>query len=241
MFAAEPDGLRSIFLHNRGREGARAYAGELPHGLTFADRRRDVERKLGRPRESGGSETMPYYAAYPARGLTLEYETRSLRDRDAPLAGITLISPTDEPQDVPRDGPRLTFRLVLADGKADDPNAEKLRDPDDAAGVRTLLVSRDVALDESAVADVDFAILGEEDDRIGISMTMTADGANRLERFSRANQDRRVALVLDGEVLVAPTILGTVKDSLVIAPGPGGPIGDDVFPRLHAAVYALPR
>jgi hypothetical protein len=57
--------VRAIFLYPQGRDGFDAYAGEIDGGVTFADVRADVIRRLGEPSASGGGERSALYAEVP--------------------------------------------------------------------------------------------------------------------------------------------------------------------------------
>jgi preprotein translocase subunit SecD len=99
-----------------------------------------------------------------------------------------------------------------------------------------------VLLDETAVQSVGPMRVGEKHDRPAIAMEMTPDGARRLGEITAANIGRRLALVLDGKVLIAPTINARITDAVIIELSQNPPgADDDVLGRLHAAVYALPE
>jgi hypothetical protein len=241
--------VRTVNLFAAGTDGYSQYPGELPAGLTFADTRAHVERKLGRPRWSSGEST--YSARYPGRGIEVEYAAGAPRDPAVRIRLITMTVPrdaADEGGDVAAaDGggakPTLTFRLVVKDGDPDDPALERLADPDAPPGAgRRLLVSRDVLLDGTAVAKVSSTPSDQPDAPDVIMMEMTADGAEQLGRVTAANLNRQLAIVLDGQVLIAPVIRGVVRDRLAIGAGAEatGATTDDVLGRLHAAVHALP-
>jgi len=50
-----------------------------------------------------------------------------------------------------------------------------------------------------------------------INLTMTADGAAKLGAFTKANTGKVLGVVLDGVILMAPTIQAWVADSVVIS------------------------
>jgi hypothetical protein len=71
---------------------------------------------------------------------------------------------------------------------------------------------------------------------------MTPGGAQALERITAANIGRRLAIVLDGEVLMAPNIRSRISREVEISFAPGDVPKDprELLGRLHAAIHALP-
>ena len=76
-------------------------------------------------------------------------------------------------------------------------------------------VYRQVLLDESAIPTVKLI----PSDHV-ISVEMTPDGAAKLEQVTRENIGRRLAIVLDGRIVVAPTIRSSVSKAVAISLGP---------------------
>jgi uncharacterized protein (TIGR02996 family) len=72
-FQPDPDTLTVVFFYAEGADGFAEYQGELPAGLTFADTRGDVERKLGRSSGQGGEGIIPYWAEYARHGVTITF------------------------------------------------------------------------------------------------------------------------------------------------------------------------
>jgi len=93
--------------------------------------------------------------------------------------------------------PRLQFRLV-ADG--DDPSADTLPSRD---GKERFRLERD----EAPVASATVTNAGQG---ATILVTFTKAGAKRFAEISSANIGKRLAIVLDGKVICAPTIRDTV-------------------------------
>lgn len=241
--------VRMIHLFAAGEDGHRQYPGELPEGLTFADTRADVERKLGRPFTSDGETT--YLAMYPRHGIEVAYEAGAPRDPAVRVRRLTMTAPVAGGDGVDEavaagggDGgkPTLAFRLVVDDGDGDDPTLELLTDPDAGVGGKRMLVSREVLLDAGAVAKVTRLPAGELGETGPILLEMTPEGAAQLGRLSAANLNRRLAIVLDGRVLIAPVIRSVVRDQVAIQCGADATDAetDDVLGRLHAAIHALP-
>lgn len=63
-----------------------------------------------------------------------------------------------------------------------------------------------------------------------ISLTMTADGAAKLGAFTEANTGKVLGIVLDGVILMAPTIQARVADAVVIS---------GMFTQMEAEVLAV--
>jgi len=82
------DTLSAVSLYSEGVERFRQYEGDLPFGLSFQSTRRDVESLLGLPDSYGSS-----WAAYDSKGLTINYNGRSVYDPKLRLSVLTLRSP----------------------------------------------------------------------------------------------------------------------------------------------------
>lgn len=85
----ENNTIAGIFLYAQGADGFDAYPGELPLGLSWADVRRDVERKLGAPTATGGDGAIPFWARHQ-HGVSVSYRDKSTTDFDNPLHHLTL-------------------------------------------------------------------------------------------------------------------------------------------------------
>ena len=98
---------------------------------------------------------------------------------------------------------RLQFRLV-ADAK-DTARADMLDDP---GAKQPLRISKEVLLDETAVASaaVTSTIQGPV-----VEITFTAAGAKRFALITGASINKRLAIVFDGKLLSAPTILSEIS------------------------------
>lgn len=74
-------------------DGYRQYAGELPYGLSFADRRADVEQKLGTPDLTYGGT----WVKYGTLGLSVMYGGRpdAAADPSALIGSVTLHAPEE--------------------------------------------------------------------------------------------------------------------------------------------------
>lgn len=246
-FNAPTGSLGTIFLYADGADGYCQYSGDLPKHLLFADRRRDVENRLGPPEYSGGGVLSRYWASYPRLKMGISYDGNSAKDAQCRIREISLHAsePPHSEWKAPRRTrkPRVEFRFVAADPKADGPTVEPLLDPDDQSHRVTLPILREVLLDESAIADVTPSSVSQDPKLLGIALTMTADGAERLAEITSRNEGRRLAVVMDGQLLFAPAIRGKLSGSLSIQLGRSRTSQEiyDLQGRLHAAVFALPN
>jgi hypothetical protein len=210
--------------------------------LTPDDRRRDVERKLGPPSVSyGGAAGLSYGARYPRLGLGIEYAEADATDPDNRIRAVGLrqpdasVSQTDTPA-----ASRLAFRLVVENAGADDATVEMLADPDAPADGGAIAVRLESLLDQTAIADV----APQRDLQTGarsVRLTMSDQGARRLQEITSQNIGRRIAIVLDGRVLIAPTIRSAIARDVSIDLGPRATPEQaaEVFGRIHAAVYRM--
>ncbi|VTT98080.1 unnamed protein product [Gemmataceae bacterium] len=72
-----------------------AYPGELPLGLTFADAKPQVEKKLGKPTEEEDSipDKIRCGWTYPAKGLRIEFDTYDPDDAKARISCVRVCKP----------------------------------------------------------------------------------------------------------------------------------------------------
>ena len=135
----------------------------------------------------------------------------------------------------------MAFRLVAEVRKTGDAGVDMLPAPREGGQAKSLAVRREVLLDEKDVAELAATALGDTYERVGISMTLTPAGARKLHEVSLAHRDRRLAIVLDGQVLIAATIREALPEHMVIDLGEDRDeiARADVAGRLHAAVFAL--
>jgi len=72
---------------------------------------------------------------------------------------------------------------------------------------------------------------------------MTDDGAAKLKKISEANIGRKLAILLDGRVLIAPRIKTAIGKSLIVTIGLAGEerASSEMLGRMHAAVFTLPE
>jgi hypothetical protein len=234
--------LSSIVFYINGVMEHRRYPGQLPRGLSLANTRRIVESKLGPPPQSGGGRFSRYKADYPALGISVEYLGHDARDPENPIACVAFRIPDSSKaaadSKAASEHQRLVFRLERAPSDAKSP-VEIRGDPDDALGHKTIAILPENILDDSGVAGV-YPELTEQG-KFNIGIEFTPEAAARLERVSSAAKGRRIGIFLDGQLVSAPIIRGTIGRSVMIDPGNGSEQSlKDLTGRLHAAVFALP-
>lgn len=94
-FRFKNDLLAAIFLYAEGADGFKQYGGELPERLRFSDTRRDIEKKLGNPQESGGEGVIPFWAGYPSKGVEFHYTSKDIQSLGNTIHHITISSTFD--------------------------------------------------------------------------------------------------------------------------------------------------
>jgi hypothetical protein len=237
--------LTGVSLYAEGSSGFTQYPGTLPAGLSFADLRADAEKKLGPPPESGGGSVTPYHADYPEQGIDTTYAKLAAKDPANPIAYVSLFAPhapaAAQPTTRPL-GPRVTLRLVAANSPLNDPAVEMLPVAFGPDRGTTLPVSREVLIDERDILKL-AGTVSDRDSHTAISIVITPESTKQFEKVTAANVHKRMALVFDGKVLVAPTISAPISNGkILIDLGSGGMSAgiDHLIGRLHAAVTALP-
>lgn len=234
--------LVNIALYGRGVNGCAQYQGTLPRGLAFNDTRAAVERKIGRPLLVGGGQQTPISATYPALGLNIDYATPAGHDPSNTIKRIIAFRPdpkANAAQAPMVTKPRITFRLVTSDAAAK--NVDVIANPSDPAHP-TVTVDRDVLIDESDVESISctFALKATEANRLAIAFT--DEGARKLKAISTQNNGRSLALIFDGQLMVAARINGQLPANvtLELANSPSGYQIVQLAGRLNAAVQTLP-
>lgn len=99
----------------------------------------------------------------------------------------------------------IQFRLVR-DHSSDQPVDWLINSSNPGEG--KIPVLRDVLLDAADIAKV--APSSDANGTLSISITMTPEGTRRLKEATTANIGRRLAIVVDGKVLIAPTIRSAI-------------------------------
>jgi hypothetical protein len=228
----------------------RAYQGSLPGGLPANPRRREVEQQLGPPDTSGGGPRWcQYYSEYFARGLEFDYEGFNPLDPANRLRRVTIRPRRTPPWGAstrpaaPLAPPRLTLRAVQPHPTPGDATVETLPmmfpQPD---GPTELAISRDVLLEERSVANLQ-PMVDSSTGRSRIKLSMTPEGSKHLEAATGKTMGGSMAIVLDGQILAAPTVEHAISGTLEIDYPPGVKDADDrgaLLGHLHAAVNALP-
>jgi hypothetical protein len=206
-------GLSWVSFNGMGYDGFNAFSGPLPSGLLPGQSRREVESQLGRPTRI--SNAMRVSAAYPRLGIDIEYQSDAPRDPLNPVVSVTFLAPRPD-AGAPSTGPsaqmpRLTFRFEVQPGAPDAVGAETLSDTS-APGRPPLLVSQNILFDETAIDKV----IPTSGPDVAASLTMTPEGARRMEQISAANIGRRLAILWDGQILMAPVIRSKISGSVLI-------------------------
>jgi hypothetical protein len=239
-----PRRFLSIGLYARGVLGCAQYQGPLPHGLSFADTRAEVERGLGHPALIfGGTSRWPISAVYPKLGLRVYYATSAGRD---PLNTITCFNLSvgdrnfeSAPEVAAQPKPRIALRLVALDPAAKD--VDLIADPSVPTHA-VIPIEKLVQFDESAIASVSIVFALKPTDTNRLAVEMTAEGARLLKALSTQNNGRHLALIFDGRLIAAARMNGPLTDHITLEP-PNSPSESQVVQlsgHLNAAVQTLP-
>jgi preprotein translocase subunit SecD len=184
-----------------------------------------------------------FNANYPTLGLTIGYPEAAGRDGTVAICQVTVLAP-DPTGEAPEKGParprpRLAFRWVAPEGAGKGADVELLPDLSNPAAA-PLPVLREVLLNERDVARV-FPTQSQQGEMV-IGVEMTEDGARRMTALTTANIGRRLAIVVDGQVVFAAIVRGVISNSMVID------YGGDADPallrstlgRIQTAMFSLP-
>lgn len=234
---------QSLHVHLQAGEGYAAYQGQWPMGLSSTDTRRQLERRFGQPGSSGGTKEIGYSAYYTKHGFSLTYSTDDMRDPKARLCEVSFRLPDPSaPATRPADtkASRLEFRLVVEKADPADRDVEWLADPDSPRRAE-IAVRREVLLDGSSILAA-FMVPAMDEQGDWVSLEFTDEGGKKLEQISAQHSGRRLALVVDGQVVIAASIAGKMSKHLRISIGTRGDLRKqvDLGGRIHAAVFALP-
>jgi hypothetical protein len=82
--------LTEIILYNEASNGFSKYDQTLPENLTFNDIRTSVEKKIGKPKETGGEGMIPFWASYSHLGFIVTYKSMSITDMNNEIFFITI-------------------------------------------------------------------------------------------------------------------------------------------------------
>ncbi|VTT98081.1 unnamed protein product [Gemmataceae bacterium] len=96
MVRYDADGnTQSISMCSGATDEFGAYPGELPFGLTFADAKPQVEKKLGKAteEEDGIPDKIRCGWRYPAKGLDIEFDTYDPDDAKARISWVSVYKP----------------------------------------------------------------------------------------------------------------------------------------------------
>jgi hypothetical protein len=85
-----------------------------------------------------------------------------------------------------------------------------------AVSGRTIYLHEETVLTNSDIATAQL-VAGSSDSTFGVAVTFTADGAARMARASGSHVGRPLAILIDGEVVMAPVIRSAIGASAVIS------------------------
>jgi beta-lactamase regulating signal transducer with metallopeptidase domain/HEAT repeat protein len=138
----------------------------------------------------------------------------------------------------------LQFCLVLPEGEeVDERMIDEYPDPSDPD--RRLRVERRILLDESHVERAAVGSVGEDEPQVvTVMVQFNEKGAERFGRVTADNIGRRLAIILDGELVAAPTIHSRIRERAMITRGQRGftaEQAEDIARRINDAAAAAVR
>ncbi|MDB5323245.1 MAG: protein translocase subunit secF [Phycisphaerales bacterium] len=122
-----------------------------------------------------------------------------------------------------------TLQLRLVADPTDKSEADELPDPDTNKPVRIL---KPIELDGRDVARAYQAKSGK-DPAVGIDFT--PEGAEKLKKLTTDNINHRLAIIVDGKLLSAPTIRSAISKSVIIT----GPKNDFTREKTQTLIDAI--
>jgi preprotein translocase subunit SecD len=143
------------------------------------------------------------------------------------LRGQTRVAAATHPSAV-----RLTLRWVV-DGNP--PDADLIPDPSDLTGTSKLAVSRDVLLDQDDFLSASPAVNADGD--LTAVLVLTDEGSEKLLNITSNNIGKRLAILLDDRIIIAPVIRGDISKQCEIDLGQSNKENARIVSQLHAAVY----
>jgi hypothetical protein len=84
--------ITTIFFYAEGADGFRQYRGGLPYGISFTMTRTEVEKAIGRASRYDGSGRFNFWASYPAKKMSLTYDSVSQTDMGVRIQTVRLTS-----------------------------------------------------------------------------------------------------------------------------------------------------
>jgi len=185
---------------------------DLPATLALAafarpsDLRRRVQRLLN------DQKPTRFASAWPIPFLLIAAVTVALLHNRAPIAHAAGQPIASAPKDAPEKEKAATpsdlqIRLVAEEG--DKSEADEIPQPDHKD--KPLRVLKPVLLDGRDIARA-YRATGEP----SIGIDLTEQGAEKLKKITTDNINHRLAIIVNGELLTAPTIRSTITKSLVI-------------------------
>ena len=234
IFQGSPVTISSIVVFNRDSEEGLTYIGPFPDGLTSSDTRREVEAKIGSPAKSGTANN--YFAEYDQLGLKIDYVGGDARDPSNRIESLRITNgnPLVAVGGLAK-GPLIAIRPVVQNGSDSDPMMD-LSDPQKPL----LAVSRELLITEKDINEFSPIRLPKEN-RTGIYIHLTNQGADRMAKFTKANLGSRLAVVVNGQLLSAPVIRQEISNRISISAGSSTANESLIenFARIHAAIFRL--
>lgn len=85
--------LYGICLYSENADDFRKYSGELPNGLSFISKRKDIEVKLGIPDKTGGDGIIKYWSRWNNKGIIIYYKDKDTLNMENKIHHIYLFIP----------------------------------------------------------------------------------------------------------------------------------------------------
>ena len=120
--------------------------------------------------------------------------------------------------------PKLEFRIAV---DSETPDWKKMELP---GSDKTIFVSSEAAVNGGHIEKVSFYKDANGNPSIGISLT--DEGAKAMKATTSRNQNKKLAIVLDGKVVSAPVIRSTITNELQIS----GRFDEDDLLKLFRAI-----
>ena len=135
--------------------------------------------------------------------------TDSIAAATAPLSGAPAAGPSANASSADRE-PRLQFRWVADERETS--RWQWLSDPQDKTGRQWMRVRKEAVLDERTV--VSASITNSPTGDVRIALHFSDAGAKRLAEITAANIGRKLAIVFDGQILAAPSIMEPITGGM---------------------------
>jgi preprotein translocase subunit SecD len=115
--------------------------------------------------------------------------------------------------------PNFEFHWVAKNARSEKAFEVAWREQSGTSGTSNLLIAGEVLFDLTAITSVSLEERGDPNEDTTIRLRFSEDAAHRLAELTKNNVGRRMAILLDGKVLMAPTIQGPITEGLVAITG----------------------